>query len=346
MDVANFLSAAKNFFREDIGEVVGAYFDGETIFLVRLTDTVETCEIASDGDDFAHVAEKISVVCRQRNWQTQSVGLCLREVDAVTYQTELANVPEKDFPAMVESWSRAQSGKDAANSFARVGSQLWMETIPRATADEICAAFRNVGLNLTALSVMPPDLLTKKNPLDRAKFIADVAANKTSPNLLRTRHTSFNAKKFSAAIAAIFLLAALVTAAGTLADWFAASNELDAAKLAVNEMRDDLSLKKFFDEDIDALRRLNNLTVNVSAPKTFNALINLGKVAGGDVRLTAASVDENSAHVDGLATNADAVKSCLARVKSFVNQRARLENSSARDDGEITFAIRADFIND
>lgn len=345
MDVANFFSATKNFFREDTGCVVGAYFDGETVFLVRLTDTFNTAEISADDTDFAHIAEKISVVCRGRGWQTQTVGFCLRESDAVTYQSEMPNVPEKDFPALVKTWSQAQAGTDATNSFAKVNGGLWMETLPRATTDEICAAFRKFNLNLVALSVMPSDLLTKRTPLDRAYFIANVAEKKTSPNLLRRQDNSLNMRKISAVFAVTFLVAALVTASMTFADWFAATNELEAANVALNELRDDISLKKFFDEDIDALRRLNNLTVD-NKTTTFSLLINFGKVASGDVHLTNLRVDENFAEVNGLAKNSEAVKSCLARVKSSVTPRARLENSSTRDDGEITFAIRADLQTD
>ena len=342
MDVARFFLAAKNFFREDTGEIVGSYFDGETIFIVRLTDTVDTCEISADGEDFAQLAEKISVACRQRGWQTQNVGYCLRERDAVTFQSELPNVPEKDFPALVKTWSQAQAGIDAANSFATVDGGLWMETLPRATADEICAAFRKFNLNLTALSVMPANLLAKITPFDRARFIAEIAEKKTSPNLLRQRATSLDVKKLSAAVAVIFLVAALVTAIQIFADWRTAANEFNAAKLAVDNLRDDISLKKFFDEDVGELQRLNNLTVGVAATKTFNALINFGNVASGDVHLTNLRVDENSAEIDGLATNSDAVKSCLARVKNSVTARARHENSSTGDDGDIVFAIRAD----
>lgn len=341
MDVARFLTAAKNFFREDTGCVVGAYFDGETIFLAR-SDTFDMTEISADDGDFLYLAEKISAVCSQRGRQPQTVGFCLRERDAVTYQSEMPNVPEKDFPALVKTWSQAQAGTDAANSFAKIDGGLWMETVPRSTVDEICAAFRKFGLNLVALSVMPAKPSAKITPLERVHFIADVAANKTLPNLIRRRGTSLNAKKISAAVAIIFLVAALVTAATTFAAWLEASNELDAASLALTELRDELALKKFFDEDVDALRRLNNLTVAVTASTTFSLLINFGKVASGDVNLTAFRVDKNSAEIGGRATSSDAVKSCLVRVKNSVTSRARLENSSERDDGEITFAIRAD----
>ena len=342
MDVARFLALTKNFFREDTSEFVGAYFDGETIFLVRQTETFEVCEVAADGDDFERLAEKISAACRLRDWKTSAIGFCLRERDVVIFQTEISNVPEKDFPALVESWSRAQSGKDAASSFVTVGGELWMETVPNSVVNEICAAFRKFGLNLCALSVMPPELLTKNTPLDKAKFICKIAAEKTSPNLLRTRSTSLDVKKISALVAAIFLIAALVQAAEIFSDWYKVSTELDAAQLSVNELRDDLKLKNFMDEDINELRRLNTLTTTLDPTKTFNLLVNLGKVFGGDVHLTNIAVDENSARLSGSGTSTDTVKSCLSRMKNFVAQTARAENSSATEDGEIDFAIRVD----
>lgn len=345
MDVARIFSSAKNFFSEDTNEFVGAYFDGEKIFLTRLTETFETAEISADGYEFARIAEKISEACRQRGWNTQAVGFCLREDDAVTFQTELVNVPEKDFPAFVKSWSQAQSGNGALNSFAKVGVELWMETLPKATADAILTAFQNHGLNLLALSIMPPDLLTKKNPPDKAKFICEVAAKKTLPNFLRPREISWDVRKLSAVPIAIFLIIVAVQSSKIFSDWRAASNELDAEKISFSEMHDDLSLKKIIDDDATELQRLNNLTANVNAPKNFNVLINLGKTFGGDVRLTKIRLDENSVQLDGLATNAEVVKSCLARVKNYVAQSARPENSSVRDDGEIDFTIRADLKN-
>ncbi|MBR1647512.1 MAG: hypothetical protein IJ685_12160 [Selenomonadaceae bacterium] len=346
MDGANFLTAAKHFFREDTNEFIGAYFDGEIIFLTRLTETFESAEISADGDEFVRLAEKISEACRLRGWQTQAVGFCLRERDAVTFQTEVTNVPEKDFPAFVETWSQAQSGNGSLNSFAKVGVELWMETLPKSTADEICAAFQKCGLNLIALSVMPPDLLTKKNPLDKAKFICEVAAKKILPNLLRPRENSWNVRKLSVVPIAILLIAEFVSLANFISDWRAASNELDEEKISRSEIRDDLNLKKFIDDEATEMRRLNNLIANVNAPKNFNVLINLGKISGGDVRLTKISVDENSVRVEGLATKSEAVKNYLARTKNSVVQSTRLENSSSRDDGEIIFVIRGDLKTD
>lgn len=329
-------------FRADMSELIGAYFDGEKIFLARLTDKSETLEVDADGAEFEQLAEKILQVCSQRNWRTSAVGFCLQELDAVTFQTEVGNVPEKEIPAMVKSWAAAQAGADAAFAFTRVGEELWMETLPRTRLNSICAAFDKFGLKLCALSVMPSDLLTKISPFDRAKFIATVIREKKSSNLLTARGGVWNWKKISQAVAAIFFGTILFTSATLLLDYHDAANNLDAAKTSLEELRGELAVKENLDADIAELNRLNKIcAAQKVSPKQFNFLVNLGKVAGGGVRLTSVHADENFLELEGLAVTPDAVKSYLGRVKNSVIQTARLESSSERDDGEISFVIRA-----
>ena len=329
-------------FRADVSELIGAYFDGEKIFLARLTDKSETLEVEADGTEFEQLAEKILQVCRQRDWKTSAVGFCLQDSDAVTFQTEVGNVPEKEIPAMVKSWAAAQAGADAAFAFTRVGEELWMETLPRTRLNEICAAFDKFGLKLCALSVMPSDLLTKISPFDKAKFIATVIREKKSPNLLTARGGIWNWKKISQAVAAIFFGAILFTSAKILLDYQVAANNLDAAKTSLDKLREDLAVKENLDADIAELNRLNKIcAAQKVSPKKFNFLLNLGRVAGGGVRLTSVRADENFLELEGLAVTPDAVKSYLGSVKNSVIQTARLETSSERDDGEIFFVIRA-----
>lgn len=329
-------------FRADVSELIGAYFDGEKIFLARLTDKLETLEVEANGAEFEQLAEKILQVCLQRDWKTSAVGFCLQDSDAVTFQTEVGNVPEKEIPAMVKSWAAAQAGADAAFAFTRVGEELWMETLPRTRLNELCAAFDKFGLKLCALSVMPSDLLTKISPFDRAKFIATVIREKKSSNLLTARGGVWNWKKISQAVAAIFFGAILFTSAKILLDYQVAANNLDAAKISLDELRDDLAVKENLDADIVELNRLNKIcAAQKVSPKKFNFLLNLGRVAGGGVRLTSVRADENFLELEGLAVTPDAVKSYLGSVKNSVIQTARLETSSERDDGEIFFVIRA-----
>ena len=54
------LKGITNFFREDLSEVIGAYFDGEKVFIARLTEKFETIEFEAYGLEIEQLAEKIS----------------------------------------------------------------------------------------------------------------------------------------------------------------------------------------------------------------------------------------------------------------------------------------------
>lgn len=339
MDLKSLAARLKKFFREDLDEIIGAYFDGEKIFVVRLTENFEAADVDADGSEPELLAEKISLVCAQKNWKTSAVGFCLREEEAVTYQSDASNLPEKEIPAFVKSWAIAQTGKDAAFSFARVSEAVWMETLPRTKLEEFCAAFKKFNLNLRTLSVMPPALLTKGTPFDKTKFITEVVREKKSPNLLSGGVWDW--KKISFAVAAIFLIGQIIFSAKIFFDYSAAQNKLDAAKISVEELSAELALKKNLDANVAELHRLNALAAQIELETDFNLLINLGKISGEDVRLTKIRAEKNLLELEGLTDKPDAVKNYLARVKSSVVQSARLENSSERDDGEIVFAIRA-----
>ena len=335
------IETLKKFFREDTSEIIGAYFDGEKIFIARLTDKFETTEIDALDATIEELAEKISLVCKQKGWKASAVGFCLREGDAVTFQTEIGNIPEKELPAMVKSWAIAQAGADAAFSFARVGEELWMETLARDKVEEVYAAFDKFGMSLRGLSVMPADMLAKISPFDRTEFISEVVRNQKAPNLLSARGNAWNWKNISGAAAAIFFIALIIGSAKVFIDYNEASAELNAAKASINNFREDLALKEALDADIAELHRLNDLAAQIETNKNLNHLINFGKIAGGGVRLTKIRVEENFLELEGLTDKPDAVKNYLARVKSSVIKSARLESSAERDDGDIFFVIRA-----
>ena len=332
----------KKFFREDLSEVVGAYFDGEKIFVVRLTEKFEAVEVEAEGAELEQLAEKISLVCAQKGWRTSAVGFCLQEDDALTYRFEISKLPEKEFPTAVKSWAVAQAGADAVSSFVRLNSELWMETLPRAKVKEFLAAFKKFRLNLRGLSVMPGDLLMKRAPLNRAEFISRVVRDKKAPNLLAARSGVWDWKKISFAAAAIFFIAIFLGSAKLLFDYRAASNKLNAAKISLDELHDDLVLKKNLDATVAELHKINSFAAKIEPEKKFNLLVMIGKISGDDVHLTKIRVDENFLELEGSTDKPDAVSNYLARVRNSVEKSSRLENSSEQDDGEIFFMIRAE----
>lgn len=341
LNVGEILKRLKKFFHEDMGEVIGAYFDGEKIFIVRLTEKFETVEADAYGLEIEQVAEKISLVCKQKGWKTSSVGFCLRQEDAVTFQTEISNVPEKEIPALVKSWAVAQAGADAIFSFTKVGEELWMETLTKSAAQEISSAFKKFGLNLRGLSVMPVDILTKIHPYDRTEFITEVIRNKNSPNLLATQRSLWNWQKISQAAAAIFLTALIGSSIKLFLDYSATTDKLDAAKISVENLNEDLALKKNLDENIIALHKINELAAQVNVSENFNRLLRLGKIADKNIHLKKIRAEKNSLELEGITDNSETLKNYLGRVKNTVAKSARLESSTERDDGEISFVIRA-----
>lgn len=331
----------KKFFREDMGAVVSAYFDGEKIFIARLTKKFETAEVEADGAEIEQLAAKISQVCKEKGWETSRVGFCLREGDAVTFQTEISNVPEKEIPALVKSWAIAQAGTKSIFSFTKVGEELWMETLPKATAQEYSSAFKKFGLNLRGLSAMPADMLTKLHPYDRTEFITEVILNKTAPNLLELRGGVWNWLKISKAVAAIFLIGLIIGSAKLFLDYDAAEDKLNAAKISVENLSEDIALKKMIDENVDELHRINQLAAQVDDNKSFNLLLNLGKNSSREVRLTKIRVDKDLLELEGVTGDSAALKSYLGLVRNFVASNARLDSSTENDDGDIVFVIRA-----
>lgn len=327
------IEALKQFFREDTGEIIGAYFDGDKLYITHSTETID---IATESSEVEQLAEKISSTCKQKGWQSSAVGFCLREDDALTFLTEVNNIPPKDIPALVKSWAAAQSIPNAAYSFAKVGDELWMEAIARARVDEYSAAFNKVGLNLRALSVMPNDMLAK--PFDRAKFIAEVVRDKKAPNFLSVQGV-WNWRRISLALATIFFIAILIGSAKLFADFIDASTNLDAARASITQV--DNALTETLAADIDELRELNNLAAHIKTNQNFNHLINLGRLMAEGVTLNKIRVDENDLELEGTMKTPAAIRNYLARVKASVVQSARLESSSERDDGEIVFIIRA-----
>ena len=341
MDAGKFLERIKKIFRENIGEVIGAYFDGEKIFIARLTKKFETVEIDADSSELEQIAAQISQICKQKGWKTSAVGFCLRDEDAVTFQSEVTNIPEKEIPALVKSWAMAQSGDDAIFSYAKRDEEIWMETLPKSAVKDTVAAFKKFGMNLRALSVMPADLLTKFHPYDRTEFITEIIINGSAPNLLAARSTSLNLERISQAVAAIFFIALIIGSANLFIDYRTASNNLDAAKISVEDLRGELALKETLDGYVTELHRRNNLAAQVAAHKNFNLLINLGKISDANITLTKIRVEENSLELEGTTDKADALKNYLGRVKNSVAKSARLESSAERNDEKISFVIRA-----
>lgn len=148
----------KKFFKHRITEVVGAYCDGATVFIIDLrlqkaavdiAQIVENDEIVDvdyvfdvdrgderwtildvadspldvePADDLMlraeSIAEKISVMCSTRGWSTTVVAMCLNDADVITEVDDLSNVPPTDIDNAVQYRIAAAGNFDIDNFLA------------------------------------------------------------------------------------------------------------------------------------------------------------------------------------------------------------------------------------
>ena len=201
----NFFDSFKNFFREDFGEVVGIYHDGEKIFLARLTDKVETFE-QNFEIDFAEkippaeqLAEKISVLCSQQGWKTSKTALCLQDGETVTFQPDFENIPPEKIESAVKIWAEAQVGKNALYTSAEIENVFWTEAMSEKLATEYFSAWEKNSMTLCAMTALTG------NVTDKAEYVAKIVAEKKSPNLVQNKIENWNQKKIYASILGIVI---------------------------------------------------------------------------------------------------------------------------------------------
>lgn len=343
----------KNFFREDFGEILGIYHDGEKIFLARLTKKFETAEINFEIDfsdkisPVEQLAEKILMICNQRGWKTSKIGLCLRDDDAITFRTNFENVPQNEIESAVKIWANAQAGKNSFYTFVEEDGEIWSETLSQTVVEEYISVCEKNSLNLCALSVMPnfsEESTDLTDNLDRAVFIAKVIKENKSPNLLAKKIAAWNLKKISLTMAIIFLLIFFVTAAKLFYDYREAEKNFEVVQKILAEKSETVILKKNLDAEVEEMKKINSLLASqVEKNPKLNLLIRLGKISGGSVRLKKIIASEDSAQLEGTADNPDAIGKYLSRLKNSVAEKVKLENTSANEDGEINFAIRLTF---
>lgn len=335
-----------NFLREDFSEVVGAYYDGEKIYLSRhFNNDVETADInfsvEDDVSEIEQIAEKISVVCSKRGWKTSKMGYCLREGGAITFQTPLGTIPAKEIDDAIKTWANAQVGDDAVYDSIKLADEIWMEAVAKSTADDYIKAWQKNSMTLCALTVLPENFDTQINltkPITYADYVADVVAIKKTPNLIANQLSAWSYRKISAAIVGIFFCALLGIFAQTSYEYQNACAQVEQHKNFIDEHADELDFKKSIDENISEMRQLNSAsaTQNNSFPM-FNALVKLGKIADGKTHLTKIKTSTNSIELEGVADNPDDIKNYVNRLKT-ITPNVKLGNFSSGDTN-MTFTI-------
>lgn len=341
-----------NFFREDLSEVLGVYYDGDKIFLARLTDKIETAEINFEIDlnnktsATEQLAEKIKITCNKNCWKTSRIGLTLRDGTAATFQTDFKNIPANEIENAVKIWATAHVGREARYTSIKVGAEIWMEALPASIVEEYISAFGKNSMTLCAITEFPQILSDNERPptpFNRAIFAADITKNKKSPNIITTKISTWNIKKISLASAAIFFIGIIIFSTKLSYDYFSAATRAETAQNRFNSKNDTEILMQEMDAATAKIKRLEGLisNQNINSQK-FNALVKIGKISDGRIILSQIKTTGETLEIEGVAESPDAVKLYLNRLKNFISPKVKLKNST-EDDGQIIFSIAVNF---
>ena len=333
-----------NFFREDLSEILGIYCNDDKIFMARLTETAEIdfeTDLNHKTSAVEQIAEKIKSECDKRDWKISKVGLILREGTATTYQTDFKNIPANEIENAVKIWAKAHVGKDARYTSIKLGEEIWMEALNADIVEEYVSAFEKNSMQLCAITELPHEQFA--TPLARAIFAADIIQNKKSPNILPQNFSTWNIKKISLTVAAIFFIVLLIFSAQITHEYFYAVTRAETAQKRLNFQSDTFSLKMDLDAVTAKIKRFNAVISNRNINfKNFNALIKTGKIADGKIFLDKIKATDETFELEGVAESSDAVKLYLNRLKNLISPQIKLKNS-IEDDGQIFFTISVIF---
>lgn len=338
----NYFDRIKNFFHEDFSDVTGIYYDGEKIFLASSTHKIELEEINFEIDftekisPIEQLAEKIFLILNQRGWQNSKIGLCLNDDDLIIEKKYL-NVPKNEIDSAVKTWANAQAGENSVYDYVESDTAIWAETLSATVLKEYISAYEKNSLKLCALSAMPN---TADENSEKAVFIAEILTEKKSPNLLAEKIEKYNFKKIFTVAVGIFLFLFIGLSLKFFYDYKTAENELEAAQKFLAENSETVVLKKNLDKNIEEMKKINSF-IDAQSEKflKLNALIQLGKISDGSIKLKKINASGNIIQIDGVADKIIFVENFLRDIKNSVAENSVLENSSAVD-GEINFTIK------
>lgn len=291
----------RDFFKHRIDEVVGAYFDGATLFVACLrrrkssgdvsrivendevvdvdyvfevardveswvlSDTVEMPFDAINADNVRAeaLAEKISVVCSTHGWSTNVMALCLDRSDVVIELDDFSNIPPLELSNAVRYQLATVGNFDIDDFYAahvELDGRTWAEGIARADVRAWLEAWRKNDMMLTGLTAMPdglneiegidPNGLEVSASMAKAIYCARSVALNEPPNFLSEevkRSTSWDFRKFAAAVAAITLIGLSTMFGLDRWDYNKATEALKVEQTQLQALERDQRLKNFIE---------------------------------------------------------------------------------------------------
>ena len=317
-------------------------------------------DIAAESDHIENirklVANKIKAVCRDKNWQTKAVALCLNVGDVVVEFEDLSNIPKDKIANTVQYQISAAGNMEIESfyfSFMELVNGIWMEGLSKIEVSEWIDVFKNNDMELIGLTAMP-DEVNSINGIDligvdrnfieqgglKAIFAANSVAYQTNPNLLIDKTKDLNGWNFNRIAAAITLITSLILTGMIAFDFWSykeAQASLENEKEQIALLEADRRKIEFIERNVAELKNKQQILMTLSKVSFpwRSLLIHFGtiKVKGVWLKEIRASNNE-TIEVKCEAVNYEAMANFVKELENdteFFSNNLKVKNSEVRE---------------
>ena len=261
------------------------------------------------------IAQKVARICKDKNWNPNAVAFCLKVEDIVIDFNDFSNIPEDKISNAVH-YQIATTGNfeidNYLSAFMKLDNGIWMEGISKNESSKWVQAFKNIGLNLLALTAMPYEV-NKVEGLDfskvnndflngdglKALFAAKNLVYQTETNFLIEKVSDINGWNFSKIAAVILFVTIFIVGVIFAFDYWkyrTVENALNIEKDKLALLEEDRRKEEFIDRDLEELKDKNQILVNLSKDSFSwrGLLIHLGTLKVKDVWIKEIHIVENN----------------------------------------------------
>ena len=303
-------------------------------------------------------AEKVAALCKFKDWQTNSIALCIDNDSVVVDMEDLSNVPKDKVSDSVHYQIAATGNFDVdtyLSSFMETELGIWMEGISKIDAYKWIQEFHKNGMEVLALTAMPNEVksiadidlsIIDSDFLERggmkAVFAARSLAYQTNPNFLIEQTLDLNGWNFSRIRAAIIFVTFFIIAGIFAFDFWKYRQlemELENVREQVIFLKSDQIKENFIEENSAELKNKNQLisTLSKNSFPWRGLLIHFGSVKIKGVWLREIYTLKNRfIEVKGEAVNFETMTSYVKALENdSIFSKVELKNSEAKSNSKL-----------
>ncbi len=401
-------------FRKKFTNTIGVYFDEDNIFCVNLkltvsedshlehwqiinafemptfmsiqlvkTDSNSIKKFKFSEDNNPHsaenihevIAEKVNSICKMKNWNVNTIALCLDSEYVVTAIEDFSSIPKDKIQNAVNYQISAIGNFELDSfyaSFMEISSELWMEGISKAEVSKWIQAFQKYQISVLALTAIPDRLsqsdlinyIENNDKIDlsnidleflnngglKAIFAAKNLIYQKKPNFLFERAKKLNGWNFNKITAAMMLTTVIILILIGLVDFWSyrqAKSNFESENQQLAFLESSRRKKEIIEKDLIALKEKNQimLTLSKNSFPCRGLLIHLGTLKIKGVWLREIRILENkSVEIKGEAMTYELMANYVKKLENDreIFKKVSIINSEVKNN-LVQFTIQLSF---